>query len=480
MGFDYLEFSRSWTKEADFPTYEPDEKQVRQDLQFLHEETKNAFNRLIGLLNQQNAAKELPFASEELQAKNVLDAIEEVYEQAKQSSAGAVLDRTIGKAKLTAELLERVYGGRVWVSADEPGAAQNPDSDFPVGQLWLRPGYRLDNLAAQNWAVTGGTSKTEDAQWLLVADGTLSYLAASQTMNGLGQEGDQVYLVVEPLELDAHLSSLELKVGETTVDLKAGGGVVEAALGVGGSLTVEIRGDWPYTEPEAVLRLRRPVLVNATRVEESLPGCKGPADWPGHLAALGVFDTAELPRILFLQTAPGQWIPVDQQVLPADRGGTGQGKVGTGELLCSGDGGWQLLAPGSSGTFLRMAGGRPVWETADQAAGSAGFLRLKTGSYTGTGTSRTVELGFAPKLLCVYPDSGPDTSGTFFGNQPSDNPFVLGNGATQAGVFGHTDNGTTYYTASVRLSGSQLIFSGRYGAKLGNRSGVSYTWAAIY
>ena len=138
MAFEFLEFTKSWTSEEDFPTYEPDENQVRQDLQFLHEETKNAFNRLIGKLNQKNASGMLPFISGRLQAENVMDAIEEVYDQAKKSSAGAVLDGTIGKAKLTAELLERVYGGSVWVAADLPGAEQNPEQDFPVGQMPLR------------------------------------------------------------------------------------------------------------------------------------------------------------------------------------------------------------------------------------------------------------------------------------------------------------------------------------------------------
>ena len=34
-----LEFSKDWTKAEDFPTYEPDESQVRADLQLLFSPT---------------------------------------------------------------------------------------------------------------------------------------------------------------------------------------------------------------------------------------------------------------------------------------------------------------------------------------------------------------------------------------------------------------------------------------------------------
>ena len=49
MGYlEKLEFSKDWTKAEDFPTYEPDESQVRADLQLLHNEAKAAINALVG------------------------------------------------------------------------------------------------------------------------------------------------------------------------------------------------------------------------------------------------------------------------------------------------------------------------------------------------------------------------------------------------------------------------------------------------
>ena len=51
MGYlEKLEFSKDWTKAEDFPTYEPDESQVRADLQLLHNEAKAAINALVDKL----------------------------------------------------------------------------------------------------------------------------------------------------------------------------------------------------------------------------------------------------------------------------------------------------------------------------------------------------------------------------------------------------------------------------------------------
>lgn len=39
-----LQFTKRWTSPTDFPTYEPDETRVRQDLQALHDETAEYIN----------------------------------------------------------------------------------------------------------------------------------------------------------------------------------------------------------------------------------------------------------------------------------------------------------------------------------------------------------------------------------------------------------------------------------------------------
>jgi hypothetical protein len=55
MALDSLEFTKDWTDPEDFPTYEPDEKQVRADLQYLHNEIRDFLNSMVQTLNEQGA-----------------------------------------------------------------------------------------------------------------------------------------------------------------------------------------------------------------------------------------------------------------------------------------------------------------------------------------------------------------------------------------------------------------------------------------
>ena len=57
MAFTPFDFTKSWRNAADFPTFEPDETKVRDDLQSLFDELKAGLNKLIGELKADN----LPF-----------------------------------------------------------------------------------------------------------------------------------------------------------------------------------------------------------------------------------------------------------------------------------------------------------------------------------------------------------------------------------------------------------------------------------
>lgn len=60
MPFTELEYTKSWTSVVDFPTYEDNETQIREDAQYLHDETKNFINdTLIGELESAGAASSL-------------------------------------------------------------------------------------------------------------------------------------------------------------------------------------------------------------------------------------------------------------------------------------------------------------------------------------------------------------------------------------------------------------------------------------
>ena len=486
MGFTPLEFTKSWENPADFPTYEPDEAQVRADLQLLHDETREGFNRLVADLNGEEAAALLPFRPQDgLTARTVQAAILETYAAVQQAAAGTLVDGSITKQKLAAALLERIYGGRVWVSMDTPGSAQNPQADFPVGQLWLRPAFTVENKALDTWTLSGCTAQAQSGGWVLTADGSQAEITAGQTLTGLGSAGQQVFVRLKASQPDSHLSSLALWLNGQSHDLMAGGGVFETSLDGSGGLELLVRGKWPYAETGAGFTLSDLTVVNAGAVEAGLPDCHSLSDWPGLLEARTPFSALRLPARVLIQTATGVWEPVSEEVLPAGRGGTGFSSYTAGQLLYAGAGGalTVLNPPAGDGAFLKYDGA-PAWK----GPADAGILRITTGSYTGTGNAGSITLPVTPKLLYVFSKSGPITDNTIFEANHLDNPVVLANGATATELGGYYDADGFYcrHPVCVSLSGNTLEFSIKKTnsplAKpdLCNRSGVEYGWAAVY
>lgn len=56
MAFNRLTFSRDWTKETDFPTYQDSEEQVREDLQYHPNALRDFINSLLAALEERTAA----------------------------------------------------------------------------------------------------------------------------------------------------------------------------------------------------------------------------------------------------------------------------------------------------------------------------------------------------------------------------------------------------------------------------------------
>ena len=498
MAFETFEFTKNWENPEDFPTYEPDEAQVRADLQRLHNESRDAINRLAEALNDPGAAAQLSFApGEGLTAQTVRDAILEVYAAVQDAAQALLVDGTVTRQKLAQSLLERVYGGRVWVSLDTPGAAHCPDTDFPVGQLWLRPGFAVPNLAPDQWSCQGCTMETGGNGWVLTTDGSAAGVTASQLLEQAGQPGQRVLVRLVPTELDGHLSSVSLYLNGVEQDLSQGGGVFETALDRTGSLELTVSAVWPYAQDQAVIRLEKLTVVNAGAVDEAAPGSRPLTDWAAFLEAHAPFDCVSVPRALFVQTAPGRWSQTDYEVLPVDRGGTGLTQATEGQLLYgTGTGALAALEPPAEAGSQLVYDGAPQWRTKDQIAQSLGQLRLMSGTYTGTGAARSLELPVAPKLLHIHRNGQLDES--IFLNSGSNRttpdmyPAVLSDGAQallvrSEGYQNASGNDVVgYWGAVVGLSGSVVTFSVLGGvqavarADYMNCAGVTYTWTALY
>ena len=293
MAFETFEFSKNWKNPEDFPAYEPDEHQVRADLQLLHDEARDAINRLIASLSDPSAADNIPIRVEGLEAENVRQAVEQVYAAVRDAAAGLIVDGSITKEKLEADLLERIYGGRVWISLNEPTEEQTPHTDFPVGQLWLRPGVTIENLAKEQWEVVGG-SAVEDG---FITDGSRDYLTASQLLQSVGKPGDQIIVCVRseaPENMSLFLNGIEYDMEEA---------VFETQLDRTGSLEIMIRGQWDEAVKGEELSLTCLTAVNTDGLCD--PAWESCRDWGALLGNLGSFTEHTLPQTLWVQVRGG-------------------------------------------------------------------------------------------------------------------------------------------------------------------------------
>ena len=77
MALSKLEFTKSWKNKSDFPTYEADETQVRDDMQLLHDETKTFINNMIDSLD----AAQIPMDAADAAGGTIKSAIESAVER---------------------------------------------------------------------------------------------------------------------------------------------------------------------------------------------------------------------------------------------------------------------------------------------------------------------------------------------------------------------------------------------------------------
>lgn len=456
MAFEKLNYTKSWENREDFPTYEPDEEAVRKDLQLLHDEAKDAINKLVDALNASSAAKNLPFEPQwPMTAKTIQAAIEEVYSAITDKEQASILNGSVSKEKLTEELMRRIYGGSVTVSMEEPKA----ETDLPVGQIWLRPAVQVQNLISDTWSVIDGTAEQVRDGWCFTADQEELYVEqticreelAGQTVLLNLRMGDcsglqtlSLYLMGEevPLEQEEQyfLQTEFDQSGELAVQMRA-------TFADGGDKTVTVE------------------LLTAAAV----PGTA--AGWEWKLKDLGWFEQADIPADLWVQTAPGVWDEVLSYPVRASKGGTGLGRVEKGALLLgTGEETLRQLMPVKEGV-LQCVDGSPQWVQ----PGSGGYPYVVSGSYTGDGAekTRTLDLGVEPLFLLIHPaDNSAATA-------------VLTNGGTAVGKYGVDNSGHLYYDAVVRLSGQTLQFSSRFQgngsapARHLNEAGVTYHWLAV-
>lgn len=476
MAFERFEFTKSWEDAAAFPAYEPDEAQVRADLQCLHDEARDGINRLIDALNSTAAAASLPITPVDgMTAQTVQAAIEEVFSSVSDAAAAKIVNGSVTKEKLEASLLKRIYGGRVQLSLNAPTAADNPGTDLPVGQLWLRPAMTVENLASDEWEVEGGTMETADGSTVFTTDGSQDFLKATQRLAVNGTPGQQVVIRLQLGELSSHLEDLCLYFNGLQTEPEETG-LYEAQLDDTGALELVLLGQWPYAEDGASIAVTELTAVNLGALEAQYPEFVPPEDPTVLLLPLQNADRHRFPMTLWIQVAAGRWEEVSCDTTPVSHGGTGLTQAAQGTILYgTGAQTMAALSPAENG-ILQCSAGVPVWTAPDLLAQSCGYLRTSTGTYEGTGgaADRRLTLPVAPKLLFLF-SAGGDTA-------------CLANGGRCSSQYTFYDGAQVFYRAWAGLSGSTLTFSSdRYGDYAGqmlschmNEEGVSYTWLALF
>lgn len=421
-------------------------------------------------------AAQIPFtATPEINADNIDAAIREVHSQVRDASSGTIVNGSVTTEKLSAALLARVYGGRPYVSLNTPGSAQNKETDFPIGQIWLRPAFTVVNAATENWVANGCTVAAGENRFTVTGNRTVVTATITQALSNIGRDGDRVMVLLGIQNKDSDITNL-------TVSLNSGE-EKDAAVGVftenlvGGALTVQISATWPSTSlADGSFDVVNYTVVNLDQALRQATDAEDMTDWAGYLSGLLPLDSYTSPEEVFIQTLNGNWWPLSYSVQPVSRGGTGNGAVGYGELLY-GSGGEALERLGTSAennSFLQLVGGKPAWVGASNAAGNTSIGRIKTGSYTGDSRQRTLTLPVAPVVWFVF---------------GSDDSFVcVGQNTRVKGEYKQTFDGdvTKSYTAYAGLYGTSVNFSTSYTPNFtydtahGNKAGVTYNWIAIY
>ena len=398
------------------------------------------------ILNPALIAEKIPFApTAEIGADNIQGAIEDVQAQVRDASTGVIVNGSVTKEKLSADVQNRSYGGRVWVSLEEPSAEHNTAAGFPIGQLWLRPGVTVANKKG-SWTATSGTVSETEGIVTVTGDGTYTTATFTNSMADVGQQGDRVYILFHVQEKDSDISNLTVKVGIGEEQSVESGGVFSGEVLANGALSVKLAATWPSLSlAKGSFQIVNFAVVNVDAILRQTNDLQAEPDWEAWLSKLLPLEECVLPEKMWAQKKDGQWWPmiVDPEAAEDDM-------------------------------FLRYTGGQKAWATKEETISALGGLRIATGEYVGTGTVREETLSVVPKLLVVHPNSGAikDDAGVYW-----DNPVVLANGAMSVSphLFGR----------AVKLNNGVLSFyivKNEYARETDyiNRAGETYTWTAIY
>lgn len=316
MGYlEKLEFSKDWTKAEDFPTYEPDESQVRADLQLLHNEAKAAINALVDKLESAEFASHLAVSAEGMTATNLAAALAEILATAKAAQAGTIVDGTVTEAKLAAALVQKINSIDVTYSMNAPTANETPETGYQLGKLWLKPEFSIANLASDyalasgaDWTGENVTKEASGGKLVCSGTGDSQYGTAKAEFTVPAGHTVRVWLTAE--ETAGQFASLKAYLGSTEYALTSGTQLVQdATAGEDGKVAIQVKADWSNTVTAAGGKFTITAFTAVDKAAVMLPGAIALTD--GNLDALvaakAPFAEAKTRRALYGQQTAGVW-----------------------------------------------------------------------------------------------------------------------------------------------------------------------------
>ncbi len=162
MALSTFQYSKSWRSAQDFPSYEENEERVRDDMQLLFDEARDAINRLVGELKAEN----LPFTpTAEIDASTLQNAVELLQTQISGAAIGQLPNASVTTEKLAALAVTGAKLAALAVTAEKLAAAAVTEEKLADGAV--TGGKLADGAVSAGKLADGAVGAAKLAEGLL-------------------------------------------------------------------------------------------------------------------------------------------------------------------------------------------------------------------------------------------------------------------------------------------------------------------------
>lgn len=236
MAFTPFNFTKSWRNASDFPTFEPDEAKVRDDLQSLFDELKVGLNRLIGELKASN----MPFTpTAEVDSSDVQNAIENVQSQIASALLGQLPDGSVTSSKIADGSVDtgKIADGAITSAKLDDGVLPEAGEVVPLAPGTAAVGTSNNYAREDHVHPTDDTKADLSGGKVLPAQISKSRVNVSSSRNlSMTDDGKILYISAPVTVTIPSNSAVQLPVGSEIILYRAGTGAVTVDVASGVTL----------------------------------------------------------------------------------------------------------------------------------------------------------------------------------------------------------------------------------------------------